>query len=499
MLGRRRSCLQRGASSMSDPRRDLASMFEGGNRFPNFGNVLERISINGFRAHASTVIDIKSPITAICGLNGTGKSTVLQIAAAAYKNSHGSLYFKNFFVVSGLDPAPYKDDASVVYNYCEADGKPGQVTIARNPGGRRKGWSGYKRRRERAVFYGGVGMFIPKVEKRDFLVYGAANLQVDSEADVPSDVSSWTARVLGRSYEGMQAVQAHVGTRNGRVLRLTRNAVGYTEAHMGFGEGRVAYLIENLETLPERSLVLIEEPETSLHPSAQHALGAYLMDVCIRRKHQVILTTHSEYLLRALPSLSRVYFEWKDGQLHQIVGLTASHATALMADGHERSLTVLVEDGCARALLTEMIRRIDPAWLRGIYIQESGDHVSICTTMRCLKDSGIQVAAVLDGDQPARPRESIFALPGTEPPEKVVMALPPVKEYLRATYSFNWDDFASAEGLAGVDHHDWIKRLGRRVAVDPQSLTTELARVAAQSFDTNATTLVTLLKESARV
>jgi predicted ATPase len=480
---------------MADKRHVLAGMYTGGNRYANFGNVLDRILICGFRAHANTVIDIRSPITAICGLNGTGKSTVLQIAAAAYKKPHGSFYFKNFFVVSGLDPAPYKDDASVVYNYCEADGKLGQVTIARNPGGRRKGWSGYKRRRERSVFYGGVGMFIPKVEKRDFLVYGAANLQVDGETDVPPEVSSWTARVLGRIYDGMSAVQAHVGNRNGRVLRLTRNAVGYTEAHMGFGEGRVAYLIENLETIPERSLVLIEEPETSLHPSAQHTLGAYLMDVCVRRKHQVILTTHSEHLLRALPSVSRIYFDWKDGQLQQLVGLTASQAAALMAEGHDRSLTVLVEDGCARALLAEMIRRVDPAWLRSIYIQPAGDHDSICTTMRCLKNSGIQVAAVLDGDQSARPKESIYTLPGTEPPEKVVMALPAVKEHLRATYSFNWDDFASSEGLASVDHHEWIKRLGQRVSVDPLSLTTEIARLAAQSFD--ATHLVTLLKAAA--
>ncbi len=482
---------------MSDPRDVVTSRFAAANRFANFGSVLERIQVSGFRVHNNTILEIRNPITAICGLNGTGKSTVLQVAAAAYKNPGGPhFYLKKFFVVSGLDPVPYADNAAVIYSYCERDGRTGQVTIARNAGAARKGWTGYKRRRDRHVFYGGVGMFIPKVEKRDFLVYGAAKLVIDGHTDVPQLVKEWVSRIIGRSYDEIHSVQAHAGTRSGRVLRFNRSTVKYSEAHMGFGEGRVAYLVQHLETMPERSLALFEEPETSLHPSAQHQLGMYFMDVCIRRGHQIILTTHSEYLLRALPSTSRIYFHLADGGVRQVVGLTASHAASLMTEGHDRSLTVLVEDDCARAVLTEIIRRADPDWLRAINIHEGGDCHSIATTMKVLKDSGVAVAAVLDGDQAARPADGVFVLPGDLPPERTLFELAEVRDHINATYGLEWNDFYAGEGLANVNHHEWVSRLASRLAMDNSSLTSELSRVAAGSLPEN--NLTALLKETAR-
>ena len=70
---------------------------------------------------------------------------------------------------------------------------------------------------------------------------------------------------------------------NGDVVCVQRGGVEYSEAHMGFGEGRTQSLVVALEKLPKKSLILVEEPETSLHPGAQYALAKYLMDVSIRR------------------------------------------------------------------------------------------------------------------------------------------------------------------------------------------------------------------------
>ncbi len=51
---------------------------------------------------------------------------------------------------------------------------------------------------------------------------------------------------------------------------------------MGCGEGRIQYLVTTLEALPPKSVVLIEEPATSLHPHAQRVFGNYLVDVVTR-------------------------------------------------------------------------------------------------------------------------------------------------------------------------------------------------------------------------
>ena len=131
---------------------------------------------------------------------------------------------------------------------------------------------------------------------------------------------------------------------------------------MGYGEARSQFLIGNLELLPEKSLVLIEEPETSLHPSAQYEFGAYLVDVSRRRGHQILLTTHSDYVLKALPSESSIYLHRKQNAIVPIVGLTPQRAKSLMAQGHDKALHVLVEDACGKAMVTELIRKESMKW-----------------------------------------------------------------------------------------------------------------------------------------
>jgi hypothetical protein len=179
-----------------------------------------------------------------------------------------------------------------------------------------------------------------------------------------------------------------------------------------------------------------------------------------------------------------------------VTGLTASHATSLMTEGHDKSLSVLVEDGCAKALLTEILRRMDPIWLQTIQIHEGGDCNSIKTTMRVLKDSGITVAAVLDGDQTPSPENGIFTLPGSMPPEKVILGISEVRQYLQAAYHLEWADFEVRENIACINHHEWIPCLARCISMDEISITRELARVASGVLPEN--NLTAMLKETAK-
>lgn len=267
---------------------------------------------------------------------------------------------------------------------------------------------------------------------------------------------------------------------------------------MGYGEGRSQYLIGRLETLPERSLILIEEPETSLHPSAQYALGRYLVDVAIRKRHQILLTTHSEFILGALPSESRVYLKRTDNGIDLILGLTALQAKSLLTEGQVKALTVLVEDNCAATVLCEIIRRTDPDFLRSIGIHPCGDADIIARTVQTLKDTGLVVAAVRDADKGDAPRENIFKLPGNQPPEREMFACEAVKSHIRSTYGVNLDDFLAAE-LSGVDHHEWFKRLAAHVNQNEAALVSEAARAYVRSLpELEVETLTQLLKEASR-
>ncbi len=483
---------------MSDPRNILQAKFEERHRYANFGDILMRMHVRGFRCHSNTFIDIQSPITAICGLNGTGKSTLLQLAAAAYKKpSTDTMYYNisDFFVIGTLDPHPFSNDATIEYRFWQDSRALKRLTLSRNSATSR--WQGYQRRPIRRVFFAGCGLYLPKIEQRDFIVRNSRKLTIENTSAIASHIKEWTSRILGCSYDDIILNTVAYSHRSGKVITVQRSGATYSESHMGYGEARSQYLINVLEILPDKSLILIEEPETSLHPSSQHNFGKYLIDVAIRKCHQILLTTHSEFILESLPSASRVYLDKTPTSIEIIPGLTSHQAKSLMADGHIKALHILVEDECAKAVLSEIIRRIDSNLLRSVGIYSAGDTNTIARTVRTLTDTGLPVIAVRDGDIEDDRTQNIFKLPGTMPPEKEILNNDAVSEYVERIYNVDLSDFLA--GIGDVNHHEWFERLASHVNQEKSALMCEVCRVYANSIlENEASALVELLKESVR-
>ena len=371
--------------------------------------------VRGVRCHTGTLIEVQSPITAFCGLNGTGKSTLLQLAAVAYRGRvgepNGRYHIASFILAGTLDPEPYATTASIEYGYWQEDRTPRKLTISRSAS--RKRWAGYRRQPERPVYFAGMGLYLPRIETRDFVVRNATKLQVLGTNALAADARQWVEQILTSHYDAMNRNTIKHPKANRFVVTASRGGQSYSEANMGCGEGRIQHFVQQIENLAEQSLVLLEEPETSLHQSAQFELAKYLIDACIRRKHQVFLTTHSENLLAALPSASRVYIDRSSGPIRLIYGLSSAQAASLMANAGTKALHILVEDEVARAVLREIIRRVDPQFLRTIEIAIGGDRDGIQRTMQALRDAHLPLAAVRDGDTGANPQQSLFSLPGT--------------------------------------------------------------------------------------
>ncbi len=69
---------------------------------------------------------------------------------------------------------------------------------------------------------------------------------------------------------------------------------------VGFGISQVLPVLTLLFLAPEGSIVLIEQPELHLHPSAQAGLADLFLHVAETRNLQLIVESHSEHLLRRL-------------------------------------------------------------------------------------------------------------------------------------------------------------------------------------------------------
>lgn len=79
------------------------------------------------------------------------------------------------------------------------------------------------------------------------------------------------------------------------------SAKDYSEAFAGSGETSIIRLVYALDKAPKNSLILLDEPETSLHIDAQYRLKDFIIDKIKTKKLQVIISTHSPFFAKNLP------------------------------------------------------------------------------------------------------------------------------------------------------------------------------------------------------
>ena len=466
---------------MSDPREQLQGLFAEAARFNNFGDAIIKMQIQGFRCHSNTTIEIRSPITAFCGLNGTGKSTIIQLAASAYKKTPDcGRYYIGYFIKDGtLDASPFAPNVKVVYEYLQGPDSHGVIRNKIVTISRKINWSGYPRQPQRRVYYAGISLYLPRVEELDFVTRNARKLVVQNTNPLSPDLQRQVSCILGTAYTAAQNNTVTLWGRSQSVVTVKRDDSNYSEINMGYGEARIHNLVRDLANLPDRSLVLLEEPEISLHPSAQHELGKHLVDVVLQKRHQIMLTTHSEYILRSLHSHSRVFLHRTSTGIKQIPGVGVDQAASLLADQHKKALHILVEDDVAVHVVTELLRKHDPMFLKTIRITIGGDKQQIQRIMVVLREMGVQVCAVRDADVGANPKENLFKLPGTNPPEMEIFSSQTFRQLLADKFGLNVDDFAIKMGSR--DHHEWFAVLADVIPYNYDALLQLAAETYLQS------------------
>ena len=475
--------------SHNDNVRRLAGKFKLDNRYSNFGPVLQSIEIRGFRGIADLTLNFESAITALSGLNGTGKSTIAQLTSCAYRKAVTAAlrryYVKDFFPVSAADPAPFTDQALVVYAYCvERGADPQRVTVSR----KEKEWSGYKRQPERACHYIGFTQFLPKVERRDLSIYGGRHLKLGASRELPVDAEDHVATILGLPYEQLGFTEVTHSGRTAELAMATRNGRQYSENHMGYGEGRVVYMVNTMESAPAQSLFVLEEPETSLHGEAQRRLARYFVDVSGRRGHQIVLTTHSAAILMELGRDSVVYLRRNsNGRIDAATGLSTYQIDSYLhgdARDNQRA-AICVEDDFARHLATEIIRSGDSHLLAGCKILNVRSAQDIPAAVNVLREAGVRAVGLCDGDVDIGNRknttEFVSKLPGRIAPEQLVFHDAKVQAYFSQTY-----DISTAEVISGVpDHHNYVRTIAQKLVLDESYVSTEACRIYANSNENN--------------
>jgi predicted ATPase len=454
---------------MSDTRKRLLNKFQGTNLYSNFGAVIKSMTIDGFRGISNLRLDFEYPITAISGTNGSGKSTIGQLAVCAYKQpstnkKYRRRYVKDFFPVSQLDPSPFTTSATVKFQYATNGAQLQDLTVARLA----SEWSGYKRQPERHSFYVGFSLYIPKVERKDLSIYKPGSFTVGQKRLISNEIKAQVSSILNNKYDEVSFQAISHKNSSIELGLVSKYGYSYSENNMGFGEGRLMYMIDLFENEPDNSLFILEEPETSLHEDAQYKFIKYLMDVCNRKGHQIILSTHSSIILEALPPEGRKFIVRDTTGVRVLDRVSSARAKSILADGNVKALTICVEDIFALLKLREAIRKLRPSILSSIQISPMGDTLAVMNTVKLLRSLNIRAIGVRDADKGESPADKLFSLPGTLPPEREVYENISVQADLNSKYNFDIATIFS--GHVDLDHHQFGKILSEKAYCSEEAM-----------------------------
>ena len=117
---------------------------------------------------------------------------------------------------------------------------------------------------------------------------------------LPNELAAVGA-ILGREYSEIKIIRHSLFNCDAYSCFMTTVGLKYTEAFAGSGEFAVVRIVTSIMEAPDQSLILLDEPEVSLHPGAQDRLLDFLTASVKEHKHQVVISTHSPAIVRKLP------------------------------------------------------------------------------------------------------------------------------------------------------------------------------------------------------
>ena len=306
-------------------------------------------------------------------------------------------------------------------------------------------------------------------------------VEISEESHFDSDQLTRLSSMIGRNYE----VARHSltdGDEKRWVPVVKFGSFEYSGFHQGAGETTLLdFLRSNYE---KYNVMLIDELETSLHPRSQRRLVRDLAETCRVNEIQIIVTTHSPYVLEESPVEARVYVMRTQQGRELVTGVSPYFAMTKMDEERHPEVDIYLEDVIAQILLEEIIGRYKLQVLPRCEIipygaASVGKALGIMASQNRFPRSSL---VFLDADQ--EESQGCALLPGDDAPERVVFASlrdigwPDISAKLNRSHSDLVD--AASAAMTIPDHHEWVKSVADRLIVGGNELWRAMASLWAE-------------------
>ena len=162
--------------------------------------------------------------------------------------------------------------------------------------------------------------------------------------------------VLGQTYTRARFTATDINA--GReVGLLTKEGGEISQFHQGAGEDAMMDMFKLLQSIPQYSLLVIDEVENSLHPQAQRRFIKYLLTLSRSKKLQIILSTHSPFVLEELPAVARVMLTRFSDKKEILYNVSSKFALSTIDDVAHPELYVYMEDDEAATFFWEILKQ----------------------------------------------------------------------------------------------------------------------------------------------
>jgi ABC-type molybdenum transport system ATPase subunit/photorepair protein PhrA len=334
-------------------------------------------------------------LTAILGVNGCGKSTILHALACCYKptqNSNATNHIFSHWFTPTTDATWMGSELTLNHEWKDGKNDFCEDQIFTKQVNR---WTPrYDRRTERHVELIGITTCVPKIEQESQISF----IKYETNAvvtEVSDRVRSAMGEILGRNYTELNQ---HKVSKTKNYYGLEHTGVRYSALSMGAGEQRLLFILQKVFEAPKYSLILIDEIDLLLHTNALHLLIQQLHKRAVEKSLQVIFTTHRESVLELSEILSIKHIHQSENKTHWLTD-TKSETLLRLTGKAEKVIELFVEDDVSLAIAMQVAGSLGLRKYVSVKIFGAAQNsFAIASSFVVRKENLNNIALILDGD-----------------------------------------------------------------------------------------------------